>query len=211
MYVYTQIHTHTNLPHKCYNYFMRIFLCTATKNINKNFTPVDKIYQLVLKKGHTHTASWFTVNKNKLKAIPPTLEMEINLKEEIIKSDLMLVEISIPSLGVGFHTCLAKMYRIPTVCLYHSKYKHNVSSYFKAITDNKLFLLLEYNDSNLEKVLTHALQKLTPKKTRFNFNLNPQYYQYLNILAKDHNKTITDILHELIAEKIERSNSKSSP
>jgi hypothetical protein len=62
--------------------------------------------------------------------------------------------------------------------------------------------LLEYDDQNLKEILAQGLEKLTPKKTRFNFNLSPQDYQYLNILAHEAKKTKTGLIHDLINDKM---------
>lgn len=66
----------------------------------------------------------------------------------------------------------------------------------------KDFLLFEYNDQNLKEILSQGLDKLTPKTTRFNFNLSPKDYQYLTLLSHEAKKTKTEIIHDLITQKI---------
>ncbi len=186
---------------------MRIYFGTATENIKHNYTPIGRIHQLVLDFGHTHTTNWYRVENGKILPINHTTKTAENIKNEIIKSDLMIAEISIPSFGLGYHVCLAKMYQIPVICLYHVKYKENISPTLKSMVKSN-FILAEYDDSTLEKILGKSLKQLTPQKTRFNFNLSQKYYQYLNILAKETNKTKTEIIHNLIAEKFEHDNSQ---
>jgi hypothetical protein len=69
------------------------------------------------------------------------------------------------------------------------------------------FSIYEYNNKNLEEIFMQALEKSIPKRTRFNFNLSQQDYQYLNILAKEEKETKTEIIHKLITEKIRTKNS----
>lgn len=181
---------------------MRIFLATATENLVNNYTPFYQIHQLVIETGNTHTSNWYTPQENnKIKPLEITSDIAEKIKKMIIKSDLMIAEISIPSFGLGYHVCLAQMYKIPIICLYHSKYIKNISPTLKSMMNDK-FSIYEYNDKNLEEIFKQALEKSIPKRTRFNFNLSQKDYQYLNILAKEHKKTKTDIIHDLISEKI---------
>ena len=137
----------------------------------------------------------------KIIPIPSTNKTAESIKKEILRSDLMVAEISIPSFGLGYHVCLAKSYHIPILCLYQSKYKENISPTLKSMISNN-FLLLEYNNQNLKETLSQGLGKLTPKKTRFNFNLSPKDFQYLNLLSREARKTKTEIIHDLITEKV---------
>lgn len=182
---------------------MRIYFGTATENIKHNHTPIARIHQLILDLGHTHTTNWYKVENEKITPINHTTKTAENIKNEIIKSDLMIAEISIPSFGLGYHVCLAKMYQIPVICLYHTKYKDNISPTLKSMVKDN-FVLEEYDDATLKKILEKSLKQLSPHKTRFNFNLSQKYFQYLNILAKEKNKTKTEIIHDLIAEKFEK-------
>jgi len=183
---------------------MRIFTSIATTNIRNNFTPVKKIHQIVEKLGNTHTNSWNTCFYQK-KPLPSNIGTEVRIKNEILKSDIMIAEISIPSFGVGYFVSLARIYKIPIVCLFHTKYKKNISVFLSAIIDNN-FTLIEYNDKTLEKKLNNFLQSFTPQKKRFNFNLEQRYYQYLQKISKEKKQTITDIIHEIISEKFNSQN-----
>ena len=181
---------------------MRIYISVATQNIKENLTSADKIHTLVQKYGHTHTASWNVAFYEGQQNFPEERNSDLRVKNEILRSDLMIAEISIPSFGVGYFVCLAQMYQVPVVCLYHSKYKDNVSAFLKTFSANN-FLVLEYDDSNLEQVFCTAVEKSTPKKVRFNFNLRQKSYRYLNVLAKEGHKTKTKVINDIIIEKVE--------
>jgi len=183
--------------------YMRIYFATATSNLVNNYTPINQIHQLILDLKHTHTTNWYKVENKKIIPIPSTNKTAENIKKEILRSDLMVAEMSLPSFGLGYHVCLAKTYHIPVLCLYHSKYKENISPTLKSMISGS-FLLLEYNDQNIKEILSQGLDKLTPKKTRFNFNLSPKDFQYLNFLSHEAKKTKTEIIHDLITEKVQR-------
>jgi len=180
---------------------MRIYLGTATSNLIHNFTPINQIHQTILDLGHTHTTNWYKLENKTIVPIPSTNKTAEHIKKEIIRSDLLVAEISIPSFGMGYHVCLAKTYHIPVLCLFHSKYKENISPTLKSMI-SKDFLLLEYNDQNIREILIQGLTKLTPKKTRFNFNISPEDYRYLNILSHEAKITKTDLIHKLISDKM---------
>ena len=181
--------------------YMRIYLATATSNLVHNYTPMTQLHQFILDLKHTHTTNWYKIEDKKIIPIPSTNKTAESIKKEILRSDLMVAEISIPSFGLGYHVCLAKSYHIPILCLYQSKYKENISPTLKSMISNN-FLLLEYNNQNLKETLSQGLGKLTPKKTRFNFNLSPKDFQYLNLLSREARKTKTEIIHDLITEKV---------
>jgi hypothetical protein len=180
---------------------MRIYTSIATDNLKHNYTPVDKIHQIIIDSGNTHTNSWNTAFYKGTK-LPPNKGTEQRIKNEIFKSDLMIAEISIPSFGVGYFVSLARISKLPIVCLYHSKYKQNTSAFLHTIID-KDFILIEYNDSSLEERLTNALKNFIPKKKRFNFNLDEKYYRQLNRISKEKNTTITDLLHQIISKNLD--------
>jgi hypothetical protein len=180
---------------------MRIYLATATTNLVHNYTPINQIHQLILDLKHTHTTNWYQVEDKKIIPIPSTDKTADKIKKEILRSDLMVAEISLPSFGLGYHVCLAKTYHIPVLCLYYTNYKKNISPTLNSMISSN-FMLVEYNDQNLKEILSQGLNKLTPKNTRFNFNLNPKDYQYLNLLSQEAKKTKTEIIHDLITEKI---------
>ncbi|MFA7301653.1 MAG: hypothetical protein WC069_05060 [Candidatus Shapirobacteria bacterium] len=186
---------------------MRIFVSIASESLEKNLVPADKIHDLIIKLGHTHTNNWNTAYyANNQKQLIKNKSNE-RVKNEILKSDLMLADISIPSFGVGYFVSLARIYKVPTIFIYHANYKNNVSTAFMKDLgiDPKLY---QYDDLNLEKILIKIFKKSVPKTKRMNFNIDQNYYRFINALAKEQDRTKTDIIQELIAEKISQSKLK---
>lgn len=184
---------------------MRVFVSVALESIQKDLIPARLIHNLIIKSGHTHTNSWNVAFYSRDKAEAPRRTTPDRVKQEVVKSDVVLVDLSIPSFGVGYFVSLAKTYKIPLIFICFEKYKDNVSKDFMrslGLTEKTYF----YNEENVETIVTKLLKAVIPKKKRMNFNIDQKFYKFLTVYAKDHKCTRTDVLQELIEEKIEKIN-----
>lgn len=175
---------------------MRIFLSTATENYIKNITLMKGILDILFKSGHTQTnsyASFMLLNRKSKKVAGEAKKM----REAIRKSDLLLAEISLPSLGVGYNICLAQYYQLPIVCLCKKEYKKNIPDFIKNFNGQHI-KIIEYTNLDLKNKLKKALILATPKKIRFNMNLGQDANNLLNILSKELKKNKTEIINDLI-------------
>ncbi len=77
---------------------------------------------------------------------------EVNLRDEEIfkrdidmlkKADLLIAEVSMPSLGVGYEIATALNLNKPVICLYHQNSKFKLSS---LISGNPDVILVKYKD-----------------------------------------------------------------
>jgi len=175
---------------------MRIFLSTATETYIGEESSMKKILSFLLESGHTQSnpyASFMLSGRNTKK---PTGEAR-KMRDLIRKSDLLLAEISLPSLGVGYNICLAQYYQLPIVCLCRKENKTNIPEFIKNF-NGQYIKIIEYTDSDLKDKLKKALVHATPKKIRFNMNLDQDANNLLNILSKELKKNKTEIINDLI-------------
>ena len=70
--------------------------------------------------------------------------------EWLKKADVVIAEVSIPSLGVGYELAIAEKLRIPTLCLYRKKGEYKLSA---MINGNKYFTCQQY--SNIQSAKKH--------------------------------------------------------
>ncbi len=179
---------------------MRIFFSTATENyINKNRS-VGEIYELIVKAGHTQTNLYANSYFQKKKLLDKQKTID-RIKKSLKKSDLLIAEISTPSFGVGNNICLAQLYKIPIICLCHESFDKNIPTFLRE-TDSKSLKLVIYNDTNLVELVENTIKKTVVKKKRFNFNLDYNIYKYLTVISKETGKTKTELIHEILNNKI---------
>lgn len=72
--------------------------------------------------------------------LPHDSENAINSKEQIKESDLVIAEVSVPTIGLGIELGWAEYTETPILCIYKKGYEY--SSSLKFITKN----IIEYDD-----------------------------------------------------------------
>ncbi len=175
---------------------MRIFLSAATENYIREESSVRGIFDLLLELGHTQSNPYasFMLSSQKSKRIAGEAK---KMRELIRKSDLLLAEISLPSLGVGYNICLAQYYQLPIICLCQKEHKANIPDFIRNF-NSQYIKIIEYTNINLKYKLKKAFTLATPKKIRFNMNLDQGANNLLNILSKEMKKNKTEIINDLI-------------
>jgi hypothetical protein len=99
----------------------------------------------------------------------------------IKNSDVIVLEVSIHSLSMGFVLHKALDMGKPVIALYYD----NNLPYFAAGIDNDKLQLLSYNENNLNKTLEDALEYAQELiDVRFNFFISPAIGRYLDWISK---------------------------
>lgn len=97
-------------------------------------------------------------------------------------ADLVIVEVSRQSLGVGQEMALALSLGKPVIALYEEGHRPHV------LRDEggDLLLLSAYNDENLERVVIDSLNyAASHQDVRFNFFISPAIGNYLDWISKE--------------------------
>lgn len=117
-------------------------------------------------------------------------------------ADLVLVEVSRQSLGIGQEISLALSLRKPVIALYEEGHRPHV------LRDEggDLLLLAPYNDGNLETVLADALDYASSHQdVRFNFFISPAIGNYLDWISKEKKIPRSVYLRNLIEKDMEEN------
>jgi 2'-deoxynucleoside 5'-phosphate N-hydrolase len=75
-------------------------------------------------------------------------------------ADMVIAEISSPSLGVGYEISLAEKEQIPVLCCYQAEYANRVSLMIRGIRYPKIYFLMYKNSSELNAGLEEFLGKI---------------------------------------------------
>lgn len=119
------------------------------------------------------------------------------------KSDLLVVEASYPSLGVGHEISLALDANKPVVVTYK---QGNSPRLLEGTQDDRLFLISYKTKEDLDGKLVKAVNKAKNQMdVRFNFFVTPQILSYLDWIAKTRKVPRAVHLRRLIKEDMKKN------
>jgi len=99
----------------------------------------------------------------------------------IKKADLVVAEVSFPSVSVGQEISLALESNKPVLALF----KEGIKTTLLEINSDERLQLISYNLKKIKKVLKEAIADISRKiDMRFNFFIPPEIINYLNWIAK---------------------------
>lgn len=114
-------------------------------------------------------------------------------------ADVLVLELSIHSLSMGYLLHKAIDIGKPVIALYHGK---NVPYFASGIDDDK-FQLVSYSQENLEEVLNSALEYAQENMdVRFNFFISPSIGRYLDWISKEKKIPRSVYLRALIEQEM---------
>jgi hypothetical protein len=124
--------------------------------------------------------------------------------EAINKADVVVADTTIRSFSVGYQVAMAIQMKKPTLVLH----REGTSDSFFASGIQVGVAYKEYNSDNVKHLIQSFLKEndIQAKDMRFNFFIDRPIYNYLRWAAYKTGKTKAEILRELVAKEIEKSN-----
>lgn len=103
------------------------------------------------------------------------------LMESLKKSELVILEVSVHSLSMGYWLQKAMDLNKSVIALYLKDYE---PKFLEGVEDEKL-QIIEYSADELESILKLAIENAAGvQDTRFNFFISPKHQNYLDWIAK---------------------------
>jgi hypothetical protein len=172
------------------------FFISASSTLARQKSGIIQDISGILKKiGYKETLNWYESSEIHDKEI---YDKSI---ESIKKSDLVIAEITYPSIGVGQQITLATNWHIPVLCLYDeniSDPQKQSQFTFNMDKDNNI-KIISYNSKNLEDILSREVTKISSKQfAKFNFISTPQINNFLEIESKNKNYQNLNSLERLL-------------
>lgn len=123
------------------------------------------------------------------------------------QADLVVVEVSNKSFGVGQEIALAVASNKPVIALYNSSKEPHILR----DAGTELILLTKYNETNIKSVLKQALDYSSEQQDiRFNFFISPTLIQYLDWVSKTKRVPRSVYLRKLIEEDMQNNEDYNS-
>lgn len=164
---------------------MKIYFTAAVSNVPSDIrSNYDLIIQTIEKLGHTVLASHLSGkdesvirHQDEKEALAVQRKMTAWKKQ----ADLVIVEGSVPSFGVGQEISEALTENKQVIVLHVSGRKPHIL----AVQGESSLYVVEYSESNLKNVLDEYIEYARSRSdTRFNFFISPQIGAYLDWVAK---------------------------
>ncbi len=180
---------------------MKIFFTGSPRALKTHKESHIKIYKAIEKKGkhlsdlviNANPDSFYKAEyENVVKHYHDTI---INLK----KADIIVAEVSMHSMSMGFLVNKALELSKPVIALYTSGHE----PFFLSGIDDTLLQIIEYNDSDVEEKITDALDYASAQQdTRFNFFVSPKHINFLDWVAQNKKIPRSVFLRRLIEREM---------
>ncbi len=143
-----------------------------------------------------------TKNAYESQSTEEAIEAQKSLTKLKKKADLVVVEVSKSSIGLGQEIALALSMNKPVIALY----RDGVDPHLLRDEGGDLLLLARYNQKNLRKVLEDAIEYASSHQdVRFNFFISPAIGQYLDWISQSKKIPRSVYLRNLIEKDMEQS------
>ncbi|HUV46539.1 MAG TPA: nucleoside 2-deoxyribosyltransferase [Candidatus Bathyarchaeia archaeon] len=184
---------------------MKIYFTASVHGQEKFLENYEKIIDCLEKMGHS------LVSKRPLDVQLDKVESEndeekISFYKKVLdwinKSDIVVAEISYPSINVGHEISLALEKGKPVIVLYTGK---NEPHLLQGLISEKI-AILNYNIDNLNDILRGGLEEAKNQMdVRFNFFISPKIGAYLDWIAKHKKLPRAVFLRRLIEEHMSKN------
>jgi len=181
---------------------MKVYFVASSTGIKKYLKQYRLIIKIVGQLGHQIIDEWLEKEVAAQKKETPRLK---NLRENIfqrsisaiMKSDVIIAEISMPSGSVGYQVAFALDHDIPVLCLCLKNRQNYIPSMIKTNPSQNLTILL-YTQSSLLKILTDYFRSRPKNQVKFNLYISREMKRYLNWKSKITRIPKSEIVRQLI-------------
>lgn len=183
---------------------MKIFFNTSVsgrKEYEANYIAIDKALK---RTGHDVVSGVFVATKREVQRETETeaTAYYTKLKKWIREADILVFEVSYPSLGVGHEITWGMHLGKPTIVLY---VKGKRPFILDALPNEKL-QVFEYEVSELDQLILDAVGYAAGQQdTRFNFFITPKQQNYLDWVSKNRKVPRAVYLRRLIEEDMKNN------
>lgn len=198
---------------RCYNNGMKdslnVHFIAPKTNLANEIEFFRHIVEAIHRRGHTLAKDWLEpgylrfISKQPDEVIDWASSCRANI-EVIPSCDVVIAEISTKSFGVGYQIGLAASQKKPILLLRREGISKEA---FLGGLDNTYVTKMEYNLNNIDDIVGNFLEKDEEdlKDIRFNMLIDRKLNSYLKQSAVETGKTKAEIIRELLAKELRKS------
>ncbi|PIY78961.1 MAG: hypothetical protein COY81_05265 [Candidatus Pacebacteria bacterium CG_4_10_14_0_8_um_filter_43_12] len=184
---------------------MKVYFTASLRGKKNNDLDYTKIYSAIENLGHQNiddlvisgnTQQFYTGSHN------DQLSLYKKALDNVKTADLIILEVSIPSLSMGFLLLKALEASKPVIALYKVGY----SPFFALGIDDERLQVVDYTEESIEEELKSAIEVAQEKAdVRFNFFISPAIGRYLDWVSRVKKIPRSVYLRALIEKEIENN------
>lgn len=187
---------------------MHVYLIASQVQLVERISQLRRLVDIIHEEQHILARDWIEPTyvremkeDNEKPIVWPSVYRES--MDAIVRSDVVIAEANVPSLGVGYQIAVAVQSKKPTLILRHEDLEED--DFISGISANSV-CLKKYNDENVEDIVKSFLKEndIPTKDMRFNFFIDRQIYNYLRWASFKTSKTKAEILRELVLREINK-------
>ncbi len=167
-----------------------------------------KVIDVIEKTGNTLVTDYILHRDQESVEKETEAESELFIKKStswIKKADVIIFDVSLPSVSVGFDVATALNYSKPVIVIYNRQAQSLVLNSLKGLNSERM-QILSYDMSTLAETLELALDFAEESNDiRFNFFVTPAINAYLDWVAKDKKLPRSVYLRHLIEKDMKNA------
>ena len=184
---------------------MKVYFTASLRGKQNSDLDYEKIFSLIESLGHKNLDD-IVLRKSESRFYQGSHEEQVRLYKQALNNintaDVVILDVSIPSLSMGYVLQKALENSKPVIALYKKGYV----PFFALGIDNEKLQVIDYTDNSLEKDLKEALQTAQDSAdVRFNFFISPEIGKYLDWISRVKKLPRSVYLRALIEEDLERN------
>jgi len=178
---------------------MNIYFAASTAQLSEKKSIFQQILNVLERSKHKVLDSWIVERLQGKRSKLTANELLLKNSQLLQEADLVVVELSTPSFGVGYQFGQALANRKHVLCLYpDSMYQNKISDIVKGHSSS-LVTLKAYNKSSIQKVIRDYLAGLTLADLRkFNFIATDEIIDFIEDGAEKEGKSKSEFLRDRI-------------
>lgn len=187
---------------------MNVYFACSSSHLEPHLPEYQNITRLIKSHGHRIPHDWLGhVTKRSLTEIQDVSIKRQQLREEGIEAlkavDVMVAEVSFPSLGVGYQIGKALNNKKPVLCLYSEEFGQKGISQVIDSSSSPLLTTKVYSQKNLDKILIDFFKHAKKRNLiKFNFIITPEIEEYLNWVSENGKWSKSEVLREKVNQNI---------
>jgi len=172
---------------------LHVYFSASSSKLVERKPLYEKIIRSIKDLGARLTYDWLS-DKEKLKPD----EIFERASEGIKKADVVIAEITYPSIGVGQQITLALSWKIPVVAIYQQKPQ---VSRFALGMKSPYFILKKYDQDNLSIILKDSIEDVIKERfVKFNFISTKEINDYLEEKSTSLSVSKSQLLRRIVRE-----------
>lgn len=184
---------------------MKVYIACSSKDLEKYIQNYKLIRDFVLKSNHKISGDWLSrVLKGSVHKDDHRNSWE--LKDEGIKqllhSDCLIADVSVPSTSVGYQIGYALSREIPVLCLYSLEFGQKESPQIIGVSDISKLKIEAYTKDTLEGLMYSFLKSIPVGLVKFNFIITSEIEKYIDWGAKKYDISKSEFLREKVIKVI---------